>query len=210
MSPSARSLTLGEAPAGRGNNSPDPAGHTKSSRPFDPAPLSTQGVAGTIGQAALPSAMKRERPSDKERSKGGALKKRVRFAPIPSVLSHRETKPTSVGMCRVIRQGRVRRVGDDRTPAMHRMLRVCSSVRHRCLTMPSYSMRSKYRLNSDPSASALRVSVLEGSRGPSAHLCVERSGVQWSPHYALMHGPSTDPNSNIFPVIGTPFILGFL
>ena len=182
---------------GRGNNSPDPVGHTNSPRPFGPAPLSTQGTAGTIGQEALPSAMKRERPLDKKRSKVGALKKRVRFAPLPSVTSHRETKPTSVGMCRVIRQGRVRRVGDDRTPAVHRMLRVCSAVRHRCLTTPSYSMRSKYRLNPDPSASALRVSVLEGKRGPSAHHTLVRDGVQWSPHYALMHGPSTDPNSKI-------------
>ena len=93
-------------------------------------------------------------------------------------MSHRETKPTPVGISRVIRQGRVRQVGDDRSPAVHRMLRVFSAVRHSCLTMPSYSMSSKYRLNPGPSASALRVSVLEGLRGPKAHLCVKRGGVQ--------------------------------
>ena len=202
MPPPALPATLGKAPAGRGNNSPDPAGQDKAGLTFSPSTLEHPRSAGVVGIATPPSAKKREWPSEKERSRNRALKKKVRFAPDPNVSSHRETKPTSVGMCRVIRQGRVRRVGDDRTPAVHRMLRVCSAVRHRCLTMPSYSMRSEYRLNPDPSASALRASVLEGKRGPSPHHTLVRDGVQWSPHYALMHGPSTDPNSKIPQLLG--------
>ena len=177
--------TLGEAPAGSGNNSPDPAGHSRNDLLAAPAPLSTLGTKGAAGKSALPSATKRDRLPGGKRPTGSPLEKRVRFALNSSVRSHRETRPTSVGISRVIRQGRVRPVGDDRPPAMHRMLRVCSAVRHSCLAMHSYSMRRGHKLNPDPEVSALRASVLEGARDQKAHACVDRGGVHWSPHYAL-------------------------
>lgn len=180
--PPAHSSTLGEAPAGQGNNSPGTAGHLRHT--LSPAHVSSpsEGTAGTVEGVTPPSALKRERPPIGKRPNGEALEKRVRFALKSSVRSHRETRPTSVGISRVIRQGRVRQVGDDRSPAAHRTLRVFSAVRHSCLTMPSYSIRRKHRLNPDPSVSALRAKVLEGVKGPGAHLCVDRGGVHWSPH----------------------------
>ena len=56
-------------------------------------------------------------------------------------------------------------------------------------------MRRGHKLNPDPEVSALRASVLEGARDQKAHACVDRGGVHWSPHYALMHGPSCNPRS---------------
>ena len=135
------------------------------------------------------AAAKRERGSEATRPNSRlGEKKRVRFS-VPN--SDHIDRPTPVGIARAIRQGRVRQVGDHLLPAEHRVLSVCKAVEHSCSIMEGHALRSTISPIPVAPKAEDRVSLLK--RAYKAHHLVQRGGALWSPHHALMHGPSCEP-----------------
>ena len=149
------------------------------------------GVARALSPLAgirSPAATKRERDSEATRLPSSiGEKKRVRvnvpnsdhIGSVSAPVAHR---PTSVGIARAIRQGRVRQVGDHRLPAEHRVLSVCKAVEHSCSTITGHALRSTIR--PIPVAHQAKDGLALDKRAYQAHHLVKRGGALWSPHHA--------------------------
>ena len=90
-------------------------------------------------------------------------------------------------------------MGDHRLPAEHRVLKVCKAVEHSCSTIVGHALRSTVRPVLASPKDEDRVPLVK--RAYRAHHLVQRGGALWSPHHALMHGPSCEPltSKNIHP-----------